>query len=103
MKVGDEVCKDVDEFRLVGQVLAVFQRKDEQRLYVAETSSGSLFIGLVGSESELREARTLCSHDRGFRFYASRDCSFIGYLCNKDCGFSLNFNPDTYPEGVCFI
>lgn len=42
-----------------------------------------------------------CKHEAGFTFH--RGTKYPGiWLCVHTCGFFLNFNPETFPNGVAY-
>lgn len=49
----------------------------------------------------------MCKHDAGFRCKRGKDANVENYpavwICNKLCGFFLNFDPDLFPDGIAFL
>jgi len=40
------------------------------------------------------DSQAECKHDKGFVFVG------YGWYCVNNCGYSLNFDPFTFPEGI---
>jgi len=45
----------------------------------------------------------MCRHDQGFYLCTSANSPYPGaWYCNHLCGYSLNFDPCKYPDGVSY-
>lgn len=42
--------------------------------------------------------QSFCRHDVGFQLRL--DCKPIAWVCNRWCGYRMNFDPDKYPDGI---
>jgi len=48
---------------------------------------------------------TACKHNHGFRFLRCDAADRLPgvWTCVLLCEFSLNFNPETYPDGIAYL
>ena len=45
-----------------------------------------------------------CKHDNGFSLYQWKTPEGLGiFVCNRLCGYHLNFDPGKYPDGIAYV
>ena len=102
VQILDRVTKEINKKPFTGIVTTMFRSRKGQLLCVIEDDTGTMILVNADGVDKISRSEAKCKHEMGFQFIDLKD-SVDFYFCNHMCGFSLNFNPDTYPDGVAFI
>ena len=50
-------------------------------------------------------AEVKCKHDAGFKFFALSAADLLPgvWVCRRQCGYRMNFNPERFPLGISYV